>query len=59
MVFVKLKNNVVVFENFEMVLDGYFDGSSFMYYGIVELLKFIKNKGLMVVRLIIDMNNLC
>lgn len=57
--FVKLKNNVVVPENSEMVLDGYLDGSSPMHHGIVESSKFIKNKGLMVARSIIDTNNSC
>lgn len=42
--FVKLKNNVVVPENSEMVLDGYLDGSSPMHHGIVESSKFIKTK---------------
>lgn len=57
--FVKLKNNVVVPENSEMVLDGYLDGSSPMHHGIVKSSKFIKNKGLMVARSIIDTNNSC
>lgn len=59
MAFVKLKNNVVVPENSEMVLNGYLGGSSPMHHRIVESSKFIKNKGLMVARSIIDTNNSC